>query len=202
MKVKSFLLTLVIAAIAAGQMPVANAQSEQRTGGADSGWAAIARSGRTAPAEPTEQQFEPDQDLQIANKPQEQEVDSKKRIVGTWVMTVSPVGAPLFNSLQTYNDDGTMTETSSHLAQLASGPAHGVWEGKKSDYAVTFELFAFDPSGQAVGRIRVRSKIHLINDNTLTADGAIDFIQPDGTVIPNIASAPFTGTRMNVLPAN
>jgi hypothetical protein len=200
MKVKSFLLILGIAAIAAAQMPVANAQLEERTRGANAGWAAIARSGNTPPAEPADPQLEPAQDLDIASKAQD--VDSKKRIVGTWVMTVSPIGAPGFNSLQTYNDDGTMTETSSHLAQLASGPAHGVWEGKKSDYAVTFELFAFDPAGQAVGRIRVRSKIRFGNDDTLTADGAVDFIQPDGTVIPNIASTPFTGRRIKVLPAN
>jgi len=190
-------LTLVIVAIAAAQMPVANAQSGQRASGADAGWAAIARSGDAAPTGPAGQQFEADEYMQIAS--QVRDADSKKRIVGTWVITVSPIGAPVFNSLQTYNDDGTMTETSSHLAQLASGPAHGVWEGKKNDYAVTFELFAFDPSGQAVGRIRVRSRIHVSDDDTLTADGAIDFIQPDGTVIPNIAIAPFTGTRMKVL---
>ena len=95
-----------------------------------------------------------------------------------------------------------MTETSSHLGQLASGPSHGVWEGKKNDYDVTFELFAFDPSGQATGRIRVRSRIHLTSEDVLTADGVVDFIQPDGTVIPNIASTPFTGARMTVVPVN
>ena len=200
MKVKSFLLTLVIAAIAAAQMPFANAQSEQRARGADAGWTAIVKWGHGASAERAEQQFEPDQDMQIASDLHD--VDPKKRIVGTWVITVSPIGAPVFNSLQTYNYDGTMTETSSHLAQLASGPAHGVWEGKKSDYDVTFQLFAFDPSGQAVGRIRVRSKIRVSNDDTLTADGTVDFIQPDGAVIPNIASTPFTGTRMKVVRAN
>ena len=192
-------LTLIIFAIAAAQMPVANAQSEQRAGGVDAGWAATARSGDAA-TRPAGQQFEPNQEMQIAS--QVRDADSKKRIVGTWVITVSPIGAPVFNSLQTYNDDGTMTETSSHLAQLASGPAHGVWEGKKNDYAVTFELFAFDPSGEAVGRIRVRSSIRVTSDDTLTADGEIDFIQPDGTVIPNIAIAPFTGTRMKVLSVN
>ena len=117
-------------------------------------------------------------------------------------MTVSPVGEPPFASLQTYNDDGTMTETSSLHAQLAIGPAHGVWEGKKNDYTVTFELFAFAPSGEAVGRLRVRARIQLSNDDTLSADGVVDFIQPDGTVIPGISSTPFTGTRVKVLPTN
>jgi hypothetical protein len=201
MNVKRFFLALVIAAVAAAQMPIVSAQSEQHAHRADVGWAAIARSGQTAPAE---RQFDPAQDTQSAGAAavEPHDVDPKKRIVGSWVITVSPVGGPVFSSLQTYNDDGTMTETSSHLAQLNSGPAHGVWEGKKSDYNVTFELFAFNPSGETVGRIRVRSKIHVNNDDTLRADGVVDFIQPDGTVIPNIASTPFTGARMKVVPAN
>lgn len=201
MNVKRFFLALIIAAVAAAQVPVVNAQSEHRAHRADVGWAAIARSGQTTAAG---KHFDADQDMPIARAAaiEPQDVDQKKRIVGTWVMTVSRVGGSVFNSLQTYNNDGTMTETSSHLAQLASGPAHGVWEGKKSDYDVTFELFAFNQSGDAVGRIRVRCEIRVNNDDTLTADGVVDFIQPDGTVIPNIASTPFTGTRMKIVPAN
>jgi hypothetical protein len=201
MNVKRFFLAVVMAGVATVQMPVVKAQSEQRARRADVGWAAISTSGQTASAV---RQVEPDRDMQIATPAaiEPQEADSKKRIVGTWVMTVSPVGEPPFASLQTYNDDGTMTETSSLHAQLAIGPAHGVWQGKKNDYTVTFELFAFAPSGEAVGRLRVRASIHMSNDDTLSADGVVDFIQPDGTVIPGISSTPFTGTRVKVLPTN
>jgi hypothetical protein len=192
MNMKRFILTLV-AVIAVVQMPVSNAQSEQSTSRADVGWAAIARGARA-----DGQQSEPDQDTQAAAI-RSQDTGSKKRIVGSWVITVSPVGAPVFSSLQTYSDDGTMTETST---DRAIGPAHGAWEGKKNDYAVTFELFAFNPSGEAVGRLRVRANIHLNNDDSLTGDGVVDFIQPDGTVIPNVAITPFTGTRIKVVPTN
>jgi hypothetical protein len=61
---------------------------------------------------------------------------------------------------------------------------------------VTFEVFIFDENGESVGRVRVRVAITLIGNDNLTANSAVDFIEPDGTVIPNIGSSPFTGTRM------
>jgi hypothetical protein len=201
MNVKRFILTLVIAALASSQVPVVNAQSERREGRTGAGWAAIARSAHAAPAV---RQLEPDQNMQNAGAAaiETHDLDPKKRIVGTWVLTVFPSDSPAFGSLQTYNDDGTMTETSSLLPQLSVSPAHGVWEGKKSDYTVTFEMFAFDQTGEAVGRIRVRARVRVNNDDTITGDGVLDFILPDGSVIPNIASTPFTGTRRKVVPAN
>jgi hypothetical protein len=194
------LVTLAISIAAIAQMSVANAQSEKRSRATNAGWAAIARSGQIALAPP---QFQQDQvPAPVAEEIEPQAVDPKKRIVGTWIVTVSPIGSPTFSSLQTYSDDGTMTETSSLLAQLDIGSARGVWEGKKNDYDVTFELFAFDPAGEAIGRLRVRAKVRLDSDDTLTADGVGDLIQPGGTIIPNIASTPFTGSRMKVVPVN
>ena len=196
---KRILLTLIIAATVVSQATVAGAQSEQGSRRAKGGWSAIAKGGSaemrlqrrdSAHNETMETQaFEPRADVE------------KLRLVGTWVMLVpdSP-GAPGFSALQTYNADGTMTETSSLLALLAEGPAHGVWSGKKSDYQVTFELFAFDETGQSVGRIRVRVSIHLVDEDNLTADAAVDFIEPDGNVIPDIGSTPFTGTRVKLVP--
>ena len=205
MRMKRFLLILAVAAVAAAQGPAANAQADQRVR-VDGGWTAL---GGTAYPVPAEQRFEGAKDLQIEespgivrSNPGLRREPANTRIVGTWVITVTPVGAPVFSSLQTYNIDGTMTETSSHLAQLASGPSHGVWQGRRNTYAVTFELFAFDPSGQAVGRIRVRSTVRVTSHDALTADGVVDFIQPDGTVVPNIGSTPFTGSRMKAVSSN
>lgn len=199
MTFKKIFFALVIAVAAASQSPVINAQSSaQQT---DSGWATIARN---AQAKPGAQERETVQDVPAQSRAaiEPQDVDPKKKIVGSWLMRVSPVGGPGFESLQTYNDDGTMTETSSVLAQLTIGPAHGAWDGKKNDYTVTFELFVFNPLGESVGRLRVRAGIHLTGDDTLTAEGTLDLIQPDGTVIPNIGSTPFTGTRIKVVSPN
>jgi hypothetical protein len=201
MNVKIFILTLVISAFAAAQAPIANAQTERAERRTDAGWAAIARSGSGATAA---RQFEPGQETQnaAAEAIEPHDADPKKRIVGTWALTVSPSDSPAFGSLQTYNVDGTMTETSSLLPQLNVSPAHGVWEGKKNDYNVTFEMFAFGPTGETVGRLRVRGRVQIINDDTLIGDGILDLILPDGSVIANIASTPFTGARRKVVAAN
>jgi hypothetical protein len=201
MNVKRLILTLVITALAAAQVPVVDAQSERTERRTGAGWAAIARSAHEAHAV---RQLEPNQDMQSAGAEaiEPHDADSKKRIVGTWVLTVFPSDSPAFGSLQTYNADGTMTETSSLLPQLSVSPAHGVWEGKKNDYTVTFEMFAFDQTGETVGRLRVRGRVRVNNDDTLTGDGLLDLILPDGSVIPNIASTPVTGTRRKVVPAN
>jgi hypothetical protein len=197
---KRIFLALIITAVATANLSVASAQSEKGRKRQKSGWASLVANG---PAAPIDQQFETAQEMEIQKasgiKPHAP-IDPRKRLVGTWYMTVpdSP-GAPGFNAFQTFNEEGTMTETSSLLGHLAEGPAHGVWEGKDSNYKVTFEVFVFDENGDSVGRVRVRVAITLIGNDNLTANSAVDFIEPDGTVIPNIGSSPFTGTRMKVL---
>jgi hypothetical protein len=121
---------------------------------------------------------------------------NERKLGGTWNIVV-PGDAP-FEALQTFNDDGTFVETSSLLGTLSEGPAHGVWEYRKRGAVLTFELFAFDGDGNQVGRVRVRAAIRLIDDENLTADTAVDFIDLDGTVTQNIATGPFYGKRLKL----
>lgn len=124
------------------------------------------------------------------------------RLTGTWYVTV-PGATPdqTFYAYQTFSADGTFVETSSLLITLTEGPAHGVWEPKRSGSALTFELFAFDPAtGTQVGRIRVRCLVKLTDPDHLTADTVVDFIEPNGNVIPEIATGPFTGERVKIKP--
>jgi hypothetical protein len=168
------------------------------------GWAALAQEalarGDVQAARPVEVTVRESETAEETTQIGIQNTSSKTKLVGTWLMSVpaSP-GAPAFNALQTFNPEGTMTETSDLLGQLNEGPAHGVWEGKKNDYLLTFQLFAFDPDGNSVGRIRVRVSIHLIDDDNLTAGAVVDFIEPDGTIIPEIGATPYTGTRLKVV---
>jgi hypothetical protein len=119
-------------------------------------------------------------------------------IVGTWNVTV-PVAEGNFYALQTFNVDGTFTETSSLLGMLPEGPSHGVWEYRRRGTVLTFELFAFDPgTGESVGRLRVRNFIQLTDGNRFASDYVLDFIELDGTVIENIGSGTFTGERLQV----
>jgi hypothetical protein len=124
------------------------------------------------------------------------------KLTGTWYMTVptGPNPEDVFNAYQTFGEDGTMSETSSILGTLVEGPAHGVYERHGRGYLLTFELFAFDQDngGVVAGRYRVRCFIQLTGANTLQADTALDIIELDGTVIPDVAAGPFTGERVQV----
>ncbi len=76
------------------------------------------------------------------------------KIVGTWIVHIpaSDGGGAPFDALHTFNGDGTFVETSSLLATLTEGPAHGVWKGKKRDYDYTFELFVFNRRSNRRGK--------------------------------------------------
>lgn len=117
-----------------------------------------------------------------------------RRLVGTWNCTVDAG----FNALQTFGVDGIFVETSSLLGTLVEGPAHGVWEPRKGGAVLTFEVFEFDPDGNEIGRVRVRNFIHLTDENNFVSDYAIDFIELNGDVIPDLATGSFTGKRMQV----
>jgi hypothetical protein len=122
------------------------------------------------------------------------------RITGTWYMTVpGATPAETFYAYQTFGSDGIFVETSSLHVTLTEGPAHGVWASRRCGAVYTFELFAFDPEeGVQVGRVRVRNSARFMGLNNLRIDSAVDFIELDGTVIPNIAGGPYTGERVQL----
>lgn len=122
-------------------------------------------------------------------------------ITGSWNchITKSDGGSAAFDALQTFAGDGTFVETSSLLGIGGEGPAHGAYERSRRGYALTFELFVFDPeTGESVGRVRVRAAIKMTSSNSFEAETAVDFIELDGTVIPDIDGGPFSATRLHV----
>lgn len=190
---------IISALVLIGIMALSSIPTAGQTGQTKRGWGAVRRSATDSARAKTD---ESNTDAQTpALSSQLKASDTKPTLVGTWVVNIpaSP-GSAEFNALQTYHEDGTIVETSDLLATLAEGPAHGVWRGKKRDYSFTFELFAFDPDHNPVGRIRVRGTIKLIEDDSFMGDTAVDFIEPDGNVILNIGGGPFTGKRMTVQP--
>lgn len=120
-------------------------------------------------------------------------------LTGTWNVTV-PGENPedTFYALHTFGTDGTFVETSSLLATLTEGPAHGIWAQFGRGAILTFELFAFD-AGQPVGRIRVRNLIMQNGRNHFTAYSVVDFIELDGTVIPAIGGGAYSAERMQLI---
>jgi hypothetical protein len=125
-------------------------------------------------------------------------------IVGTWIVTVPAGPGPEddFQALQTFHADGTFTETSTLLPGLIEGPAHGVWERRAGGYDLTFHVLTFEGGvgGAPTGRVRVRCRIRVEDNERFTANSAVDVIAPDGTVIPEVAVGPFSGVRLTVVP--
>lgn len=129
------------------------------------------------------------------------EDDGHRKLVGTWLCDVP--GEPSFRSLQTFHADGTLTETSSLLAQGQEGPAHGVWSRDAGKYQITFQLFTFDPdTGESTGMFRVRASLKVDSPDQLTAiNGVLEFIDLDGN-ITEVVNGPdfYTCSRLKVVP--
>jgi hypothetical protein len=121
-----------------------------------------------------------------------------RRLTGTWYVTVPVDDTTVFHAFQTFGSDGTFVETSSLLGTLIEGPAHGVWENRKRENLLTFEVFEFDPDGNEAGRVRVRNLIRLTDNNHFTAYSVIDFIDLNGEITEGIATGIYTAERMQV----
>lgn len=195
---RSFLIMAFIAMIA----PVlANAQTSENA----RGWNArrILKNTRTSVGRQTDGS---DRLLQSQAGRQESESGAviqanEDKIVGTWVVHIpaSDGGGAPFDALHTFGGDGTFVETSSLLATLTEGPAHGIWKGKKRDYDYTFELFVFNADQTVAGRVRVYGSIHINGDNNFTGTYTVAFINLDGSVDDAIDGGEFAGTRLQII---
>lgn len=119
-------------------------------------------------------------------------------IVGTWHVYVDQPGG--FNALQTFHADGTFTETSDLLATLVEGPAQGIWKRVGNRYHLTFVLFAFNPDHSPAGKIRVRAEMTLApNGRRFDAQYEVDFIDLDGTVVPEVGTGAGVAFKQRLL---
>ena len=194
-------LTLALLVMSFGMVVGANAQKGKLFKGVD--WKKMAeavRNGNTIADKATLARIDEAYAEKTDTKDEILNSSDLSELTGTWYVTV-PGATPEenFYAYQTFGEDGTFVETSSLLVTLTEGPAHGVWGKSRRGSILTFELFAFDPeNGVQVGRVRVRNYIQMNGRNNFTADSAVDFIDLDGTVIPNIAAGPFTGERVQL----
>ena len=124
--------------------------------------------------------------------------------MGTWVCDVAvEEGQPPFRALHTFHADGTFTETSSDLAKLLEGPAHGVWKRADDKYQLTFQPFAFDQdTHESTGMIRVRVSLRVDGPDHLSGlFSVVDSIDLDGNITELFRGPdPYTCTRLKVVP--
>ena len=195
-------LTLALLVVSLGMVTGANAQKGKSFKGVD--WkkmAEAARRGETTADKSIVARVDAAYAEKSEVKGENLEAPFSGGLVGTWYCTVpGPTPEDTFYAYQTFGADGTFVETSSLLGALPEGPAHGVYERIRRGYVLTFELFVFDQSsgGAAVGRVRVRNSVQLNDRDHFTSEYVVDFIEFDGTVIPNIGAGTFSGERVQL----
>ena len=135
---------------------------------------------------------------------------SKNDIVGTWRMTVTiydcstAAERPPFQSMISFAEGGTMTETASNpgFQPGQRSPGHGIWTATdKHAYNFISEayiLFTTEPNPPAPGFQRGVQRITqsvVVNGDQLTTDGSVQFFDVQGNVLMN-GCAKAVGERM------
>jgi len=101
-----------------------------------------------------------------------------------------PFGPNPFPSLNTYHDDGTVSETGSRSPPSARSPGHGVWErtGRKK-YQARYTFQGFDANGFLATNMDIRSEIRMSADgNTFEAVARLARSDISGNVTPFCAT--------------
>ncbi len=124
-------------------------------------------------------------------------------IVGVFQTTVtqrncqtgSPTGT--FVGLLTFNQGGTLAETSSALSPALRTPGHGVWsfEPNSQQYSLAFMFYRFNPDGTFAGRTVVRQTLTLApRGNELTSSNTVEAYGANGNLL-GTSCATAVGTR-------
>ena len=133
--------------------------------------------------------------------------DHDASLTGTWLFQVSVencstgalIGEP-FNSLLTFNDDGTMTETAANpmFYPAERGPGHGVWS-RAGEHSFKATSVAFITLNGALQKLQTIAQTIEVTDRVSlkTTAANVKFMAPDGALLmEGCASA--TGQRLGL----
>lgn len=139
-----------------------------------------------------------------------EQAGSKKELVGTWRNTVTTydcaTGAerPPFQSMISFEDGGTLTETTSSPAFQPGqrSPGHGIWSAT-GDHTYNFVseayiLFTTEPNPPVPGFQRGVQRITQtveVNGNQSTSTGSVEFFDVQGNLVSS-GCAKAVGERM------
>ena len=128
--------------------------------------------------------------------------DHEGTLAGTWFVTVNipnpPPGIPAtFQALHSYMSDGRFIDQSNRTSGSV-GDAHGEWEPLGSRrFALTFLFFGFDPAGNHVLTVKVRSTLTLNEQgNQWTGPFVAQAYSPTGTPLGPPINGMHSGVRI------
>ena len=119
-----------------------------------------------------------------------------RTLVGTWEVTVTPQACPNgpapvstspFKSLLTFNDGGTMTETTANPASFPAfrGPAHGVWSHTGHQTYMSDMKALITLNGALVKEQKISQTIEIGDDpdQFTTGQVSVQFFDPAGNLL-------------------
>ena len=120
---------------------------------------------------------------------------------GTWMQKVAPDdGNASHQLLALYTKDGGAVETPT-LPSSDFSDGYGAWIRSGDKYLITFELFAFNPSGQLTGVLRVRSLAAIDQKGDhMSGQSQLEFQAVGRSSFDFSSTAHFAGTRIKPLP--
>jgi len=123
----------------------------------------------------------------------------ERRLVGSWINTVSPIlppGAPprTFQTYLTFSAGGAAI--GSDRTRPFASPQHGAWVHLHGNqYAFTFVQDIFDPSGSFLGTFKGRTLLKLVGNDELVGVANVEQSDPDGNLQFSVC-ARFHATRL------
>jgi len=131
------------------------------------------------------------------------------RLEGSWLVTVTPNGAPPFKGLITFNNGGGLIASAQGDILLNPPPGvppvatagHGVWEktGNRR-YAFTFRQLLYGSDGSYQGEVKIRHKVTLsVQGNRWSGQLQSEYFDADGNVVFS-GSGMEQATRIEVEP--
>jgi hypothetical protein len=128
----------------------------------------------------------------------------QRSIEGAWRTTITirncGTGAAItsFSGLQTFNQGGTVAETTSGSAPSLRTPGHGVWkrEHGAQHYSFVFMFDRFNPDATYAGSQTVRGDVNLdASGDEMTVVASVEIYTPAGQLVATGCSTA-TATRI------
>ena len=132
------------------------------------------------------------QESETGDSREERTERSQRNIVGVWRTVVTSrscqTGNPIrtFQGLVTFNEGGTMAETSTALSPALRTPGHGVWRREPGfqQYSFAFTFLRFNPDGTFFGTQVIRQTVTLESGgNQLNTTNFIEAYNASGNLL-------------------